>query len=174
MLNSVYEAWRKPRVALEQLFTVCNVLASAYMSWKLLSCVANSASPIVVVLSGSMEPAFHRGDILVLENRMHVNVGDIVVYNVKGKDIPIVHRVMRSHESSKNQMLLTKGDNNPLDDTELYTRNQLYLNRDKELLGKVRAFLPTVGYITILINEKPWIKQVVLGLVGLSSIISGD
>ena len=58
--------------------------------------LTNSPSPIVVVLSGSMEPAFQRGDLLFLWNRdKEVQVGEIVVYNVKGKDIPIVHRIVR-------------------------------------------------------------------------------
>jgi signal peptidase I len=69
------------------------------MLWKSLSVIADSPSPIVVVLSGSMEPAFQRGDLLFLWNRdKTAEVGEIVVYNVKGKDIPIVHRVVRSHE----------------------------------------------------------------------------
>lgn len=50
----------------------------------------------MVVLSGSMEPAFQRGDLLFLWNRgLETQIGEIVVYNVKGKDIPIVHRVVR-------------------------------------------------------------------------------
>lgn len=45
-----------------------------------------------------MEPAFQRGDLLFLWNRdKTAEVGEIVVYNVKGKDIPIVHRVVRSY-----------------------------------------------------------------------------
>jgi signal peptidase len=66
--------------------------------WKGLSVVADSPSPIVVVLSGSMEPAFQRGDLLFLWNRnliQETSVGEVVVYNVKGKDIPIVHRIVR-------------------------------------------------------------------------------
>lgn len=66
--------------------------------WKTLSVVADSPSPIVVVLSGSMEPAFQRGDLLFLWNRNLKNeteVGEVVVYNVRDKDIPIVHRVVR-------------------------------------------------------------------------------
>ena len=71
------------------------------MLWKTLSVIADSPSPIVVVLSGSMEPAFQRGDLLFLWNRdTRAEVGEIVVYNVKGKDIPIVHRVVRSFTSS--------------------------------------------------------------------------
>ena len=66
--------------------------------WKGLSVITDSPSPIVVVLSGSMEPAFQRGDLLFLWNRNVVadtSVGEVVVYNVRGKDIPIVHRIVR-------------------------------------------------------------------------------
>lgn len=68
------------------------------MLWKGLSVATDSPSPIVVVLSGSMEPAFQRGDLLFLWNRgQDTQIGEIVVYNVKGKDIPIVHRVVRRY-----------------------------------------------------------------------------
>jgi signal peptidase len=69
--------------------------------WKGLSVITNSPIPIVVVLSGSMEPAFQRGDLLFLNNRdilSEPGVGDIVVYNVDGKDIPIVHRIIQKWE----------------------------------------------------------------------------
>lgn len=68
--------------------------------WKGLSVISDSPSPIVVVLSGSMEPAFQRGDLLFLWNRnllQDTSVGEVVVYNVKDKDIPIVHRVVRKY-----------------------------------------------------------------------------
>lgn len=68
------------------------------MLWKGLSVASASSSPIVVVLSGSMEPAFQRGDLLFLWNRSpRAEVGEVVVYNVRGKDIPIVHRVVRTY-----------------------------------------------------------------------------
>lgn len=61
--------------------------------------VTGSESPIVVVLSGSMEPAFHRGDLLFLTNRVDpIATGDIVVFKIEGRDIPIVHRVIKTHE----------------------------------------------------------------------------
>lgn len=70
------------------------------MIWKGLMVVTGSESPIVVVLSGSMEPAFHRGDLLFLTNYKEepVRVGEIVVFKVEGRDIPIVHRVIKLHE----------------------------------------------------------------------------
>ncbi len=93
-----------------------------------------------------MEPAFHRGDLLVLNNRKKaVDVGDVVVYNVKGRDIPIVHRVIKQHwtrqagNAVERQFLLTKGDNNPTDDIELYARGQTYLDRQEEIIGLVEG-----------------------------------
>lgn len=86
----------QPRQLAAQVLNFALVLSTAFMLWKGLSVFTNSSSPIVVVLSGSMEPAFQRGDLLFLWNRgMDTQVGEIVVYNVREKDIPIVHRVIR-------------------------------------------------------------------------------
>jgi signal peptidase len=65
--------------------------------------------------------------------------------------------------------LLTKGDNNHADDTELYARNQFYLDREKEVIGSVVGYIyiPFVGYVTILLSEHPWLKSVMLGIMGL-------
>ena len=40
----------------------------------------NSQSPVVVVLSGSMEPGFYRGDILFLYNRKSITIGKSEVF----------------------------------------------------------------------------------------------
>jgi hypothetical protein len=86
----------QPRQLFTQILNFALVLSTAFMLWKGLSITTDSSSPIVVVLSGSMEPAFQRGDLLFLWNRgLDTKVGEVVVYNVKGKDIPIVHRVVR-------------------------------------------------------------------------------
>uniref|UniRef100_A0A0D9WP66 Signal peptidase complex catalytic subunit SEC11 n=1 Tax=Leersia perrieri TaxID=77586 RepID=A0A0D9WP66_9ORYZ len=56
-----------------------------------------SESPVVVVLSGSMEPGFKRGDILFLHmSKDPIRTGEIVVFNVDGREIPIVHRVIKA------------------------------------------------------------------------------
>jgi len=54
----------------------------------------------LIFYSGSMEPAFHRGDILLLTHYKEepVRVGEIVVFKIKGRDIPIMHRVLKLHE----------------------------------------------------------------------------
>ncbi|CAL5020359.1 unnamed protein product [Urochloa decumbens] len=72
------------------------ILASALIIWKGLMVVTGTESPLVVVLSESMEPGFKRGDILFLHmNKDPVRAGEIVVFNVDGRDIPIVHRVIK-------------------------------------------------------------------------------
>jgi len=54
----------------------------------------------VFCCSGSMEPAFYRGDLLFLTNYDDepIRVGEIVVFKIEGREIPIVHRVLRVHE----------------------------------------------------------------------------
>ncbi|KAI4143267.1 MAG: hypothetical protein LQ340_007062, partial [Diploschistes diacapsis] len=144
-----------------------------------LSVLSDAPSPIVVVLSGSMEPAFQRGDILLLWNRgTDTKVGEVVVYNVRGKDIPIVHRVVRRFgaggEGSAPLKLLTRGDNNLADDTELYARGQDYLDRKEDIIGSVVGYIPFVGYITILLSEHPWLKTAAIGLMGVMVILQRE
>ncbi len=154
--------------------------------WKGLSVLADSPSPIVVVLSGSMEPAFQRGDLLFLWNRnllAPTDVGEVVVYNVRDKEIPIVHRVVRRFggggggggggDDPRATRLLTKGDNNAADDTELYARGQDYLER-RDIIGSVVAYVPFVGYVTIMLSEHPWLKTVMLGLMGLLVVLQRE
>ena len=47
-----------------------------------------------------MEPAFYRGDLLFLTNppNQRYQTGDITVYKIPGADIPIVHRVLETHD----------------------------------------------------------------------------
>ena len=55
------------------------------------------ALQVVVVLSGSMEPGVYRGDILLLRlTRAPFHTGDIVVFSLDGRDIPIVHRIIKA------------------------------------------------------------------------------
>jgi len=130
--------------------------------------VTGSESPIVVVLSGSMEPAFHRGDLLFLTNHQEepIRVGEIVVFKIEGRDIPIVHRVLKVHEKENGEMkFLTKGDNNQVDDRGLYAPGQLWLQK-KDVVGRARGFVPYVGMVTIIMNDYPKFKYAVLALLG--------
>ena len=69
--------------------------------------------------------------------------------------------------------LLTKGDNNIADDTELYARGQDYLDRD-DVVGSVFGYIPFVGYVTILLSEHPWLKTVMLGVMGVLVLLQRE
>ncbi|XP_018905361.1 signal peptidase complex catalytic subunit SEC11A isoform X1 [Bemisia tabaci] len=161
------------RQFLYQFLSFGMIVSSALMIWKGLMVVTGSESPIVVVLSGSMEPAFHRGDLLFLTNYQQepVRVGEIVVFKVEGRDIPIVHRVLKLHEKKNGTIkFLTKGDNNSVDDRGLYAQGQLWLT-NKDVVGRARGFLPHVGMVTILMNEYPKIKFAILAFLGLYVLV---
>ena len=112
---------------------------------------------------------------------MDTQIGEIVVYNVKGKDIPIVHRVVRRYGGGKSEngtdqplKLLTKGDNNMADDTELYAQGQDYLTRSEDIIGSVVGYIPFVGYVTIMLSEHPWLKTVLLGMMGMMVVLQRE
>ncbi|KDQ56842.1 hypothetical protein JAAARDRAFT_36310 [Jaapia argillacea MUCL 33604] len=194
------------RHVLLQLLNFASVIASGLMIWKGLGLITNSESPIVVVLSGSMEPAFYRGDLLFLTNPANVpyHTGDITVYKVPGGQIPIVHRVLETRgvvrrasssakkaaakgladegkegavlrtqpEAEVEQLLLTKGDNNHIDDIDLYEGLE-WLER-RHVVGKVRGFLPYIGYVTIAMNDFPKLKYALLGILGLVALVQRE
>jgi len=158
-----------------QILNLALIVCSAIMIWKALVVMSGSESPVVVVLSGSMEPAFFRGDILFLWlGDEPFNVGEIIVFKVKGRDIPIVHRVLEIHENAAGeQEVLTKGDNNNVDDRGLYNPGQQWLKRE-EILGRAKAFLPYIGMVTIQLTDYPAIKIVLVAIMGIFVITARE
>lgn len=166
---------KRPRHFLTQVLNLGCIVFSALMLWKGLMVVTGSESPVVVVLSGSMEPGMQRGDILFLNMYDDPFVpGDVVVFQIEGRDIPIVHRTMNVHEKYDGTVsLLTKGDNNQVDDRGLYSHKQLFIGK-KEVMGRAQAFLPYVGMITIWLNDYPWLKYILIGSMGFFVIIGRE
>ncbi|PPQ91189.1 hypothetical protein CVT25_001205 [Psilocybe cyanescens] len=200
------------RRILLQALSLVSSLTPVMLLYSGVGVLANTQSPVVVVLSGSMEPAFQRGDILFMTNPPHqqYRTGDIVVYKVPGAEIPIVHRVVQARDivqqqenteedvrlpadgdvkwfmqpevkavswrsedrengkSVRDQLILTKGDNNDVDDVGLYIGFDR-LQR-KHIVGKVRGFLPYVGYASIVMNEMPRVKYAFFAALGLASL----
>ncbi|XP_073106039.1 uncharacterized protein [Elaeis guineensis] len=164
------------RQLLSQIVTLGTIGALALIIWKVLMCVTGSESPVVVVLSGSMEPGFQRGDILFLQmSKDPIRAGEIVVFHVDGRDIPIVHRVIKVHEQQDTGEvnILTKGDNNFIDDRPLYAQGQLWLQQH-HIMGRAVGLFPYVGWVTIIMTEKPILKYLLIGGLGLLFITSKD
>eukprot|EP00249_Psilotum_nudum_P011630 c23287_g1_i2 orf=298-870(-) len=142
------------RHALMQVVILGLIATSALMLWKGMMCLTGSESPVVVVLSGSMEPAFRRGE-----------------------DIPIVHRVIKVHQQNGTGEVdvLTKGDNNDVDDYkgDIYADGQRWV-KEHHVTGRVVWLFPYVGWVTIILTESPFIKYIVMGVLGLLAITSKD
>ncbi|KAB0790425.1 hypothetical protein PPYR_07215 [Photinus pyralis] len=161
------------RQFLYQLLSFGMIVSSALMIWKGLMIATSCESPIVVVLSGSMEPAYQRGDLLLLTNyaKEPIRVGDVIVFKVKTHGIPVVHRVLKLHEKRNGtSKFLTKGDNNQVDDRGLYGPGKIWLNKD-DLVGKTKAFLPYIGMVTVVMSDYPLLKFALLGCLGLYVIL---
>lgn len=162
--------WKHRRNIAFQYLVLFASIAMAAVAWRLVIGLTNCDSPIVVVLSGSMETAFYRGDLLFLTNSYSDPIipGEIVVFKIQGRDVPIVHRCMHTHTFDNGTTLfLTKGDNNNGHDRSLYAQNQMWLER-KHIMGRARFFLPYVGIVTVKLNEYPMAKTLVITvMVGL-------
>lgn len=142
------------------------------------------------LFSGSMLPGFGRGDLVALHGHVdesQLKTGDIVVYQLDGRPIPIIHRIHRLHnmaadlpdgsagtKTSKDPIeLLTKGDNNRSNDVGLYPGNQEFLRSD-QIVGKAYMLGPGVGWLTILMNDYPILKYLLLGGMAILVIITRE
>ncbi|KAH9232047.1 hypothetical protein K456DRAFT_1797713, partial [Colletotrichum gloeosporioides 23] len=124
------------------------LLERSFMAWRALSLATNCAYPAMVVHSESMEPAFSRGDIILLANWQEVEVGDIPVIWFQGQPLPMVHRAVELSSDDQERLIMTKGDNNKVDDVALYPFGQTYV-RQGQVVGLVRGYIPYVGRLTI-------------------------
>ncbi|KAJ4844623.1 hypothetical protein Tsubulata_023449 [Turnera subulata] len=150
----------KFRDGISQVVSLGRIVTLALLLWKALILITGSESPVVVVLSGSMEPGFQRGDILFLHmSKDPIRAGEIIVFKVDERSIPIVHRVIEVHEPQDitKADILTKGDSNDEDDRVLYAEGQVWL-KPHDVMGRAVGFLPYVGWMTIIMTEKPVIK----------------
>ncbi len=113
-----------------------------------------------VVVSGSMEPVFYRGDIVIIDTNPDVNnlqVGDIIVYKATWFNQPVIHRVIqKGTDQNGNFAYKTKGDNNPSPDPALVYPPQVIskvVNYPwSNGPGQAPVVIPKIGYITLWIR----------------------
>lgn len=148
---------------------ILSVFITVLVSWIVFVDITNCPSAVVVVISGSMEPGYSRGDVLLLHHRFDlspVQVSDIVVFDLPGRHIPIVHRVVALHRRARDNklLLLTKGDNNVYNDIHLYGNAGDWVEEDW-IIGKSYAYVPRLGYITILLAETSGLRYLSVVLI---------
>lgn len=107
-----------------------------------------------MVLTGSMEPNYNIGDLIVIKEKPQedIKVGDIVNYVTdNGKDT-ITHRVIEIVEQNGQIMYKTKGDNNSSSDPNLVNYSQIQgtiVFKINKLGAIITEFLTGVGIFVI-------------------------
>jgi len=122
----------------------------AFLFYKFLGLILGTPYPVLSVVSCSMVPTLHRGDVIIIK---HVDWEDIVatgkwkdpnatiiVYYQPNQHKLIVHRVYKKFD--ENKTLITWGDNNSYPDPWAVSYDQVQ--------GKVIAHIPYIGYIRLL------------------------
>jgi signal peptidase len=61
-----------------------------------------------------------------------------------------------------------------MDDVDLYAHKQYYLDRQNEVIGAVKAYVPWVGYVTILLSENLWAKYALLAGMGFLAMVQRE
>jgi signal peptidase len=116
-----------------------------------------AAQHLNVVVSGSMEPAFYRGDIVMIQkadffgihefNVDDINVGDVVVYDAKWFNQPVIHRVINITDVNGTTMYVIKGDNNNAPDPYYVTKGQI--ESKVVTFGDNLVVIPKIGYLSL-------------------------
>ncbi|WP_286316681.1 signal peptidase I [Romboutsia ilealis] len=88
------------------------------------------------VLSGSMEPKFYPGDIVITKhkNKTDIKINDIVTYR-DNDGVIITHRIIEETPEG----YITKGDNNNVEDADVLTK--------ENIIGEVKFSIPKIGYV---------------------------
>jgi signal peptidase I len=96
-----------------QILPLLGVLAFAFI-------LSNQYIYFGTVLSGSMEPHFKKGDLVLMQKvDKDPKIGDIIMFGIRGNKEPIIHRIsMITAEGG----IITKGDNNPAEDSWILTK----------------------------------------------------
>ena len=135
-------------------------LLLAVLAWVYLAPVPFGGRAAYVIISGnSMEPRFHRGDLVILQRAAAYQVGDIAVYR-HPKIGPVIHRIVDREE----QRFVFKGDNNHWLDP--------YRPEAAELAGKFWLHLPSAGRLVEQLRS-PWgitLLAAGISLVGLTVV----
>ena len=100
---------------------------------------------VYVVLSGSMTPNINKGDLVIVKDVSfnELSVGDVITFESKKTDNYVTHRI--SEINSKEEMIITKGDANNVEDSSPVYKNNIQ--------GKMVMKISDIGEYVIFIQE---------------------
>lgn len=117
-------------------------IAAAFIVYQGFAFALGTSMPMVSVVSDSMLPALHVGDLMIVQRLDSYGVGDIVVYDLdrawdECRQGPIIHRIIAVNTDGTYE---TKGDHNP---RQLDCEHSV---RQSQIAGRARFAIPLLGY----------------------------
>lgn len=153
------------RAATGWLGHIGSTLSLVFLSLSILAALVLIVVPLATgsqtytVLTSSMKPGYPPGTFLVVKPEPvdSLGIGDVITYQIEsGKPAVVTHRIVsESATQSGEKTLITKGDNNPVDDEEPVIEAQIR--------GKLFYAVPYVGFAANAIGQGD--KGVVLQVV---------
>ncbi|WP_050632166.1 signal peptidase I [Bacillus andreraoultii] len=115
------------------------------------------------VLSGSMEPTFKVGDVLLIRKvPIHsIQHNDIITYKKDGKSL-VTHRVVSIDNQGNERIFRTKGDANTGTDRQIV--------HSEQVIGKVIIIIPSLGLVSAYFTSFPGLISVVVLLFSITTI----
>ena len=119
------------------------LIAAAYI---FLAWYHKTANPLMVVMSGSMEPALRKGDLVVVSRRtkLEPEAGKVIVYRSGGERL-VIHRIVGSRQVGEVIQIEARGDASKRGDCELVEYGQV--------VGEMVHRVPGLGYPVYILNR---------------------
>ena len=138
---------------------ICIAFFGSFLVYFGLQVALNTEAPIVIVVSGSMEPSIREGDLLFVMGTNPEDIkngtaedknGDVIVFDARrlwagAPEEPIVHRVVDKYLVGDTWYFRTKGDANWLPDQALVPESRI--------IGVVIGGIPYIGWVKIFLTE---------------------
>ena len=112
-------------------FVIAIILMILYMGYQKFFKKNSNASIFgfkqYMVLTGSMEPNYNIGDLIIVKEvkENEINVGDVITYSMGNGAETISHRIISITNTDGKVQYETKGDNNNSPDSDLVSYNQI-------------------------------------------------
>lgn len=94
--------------------------------------------------SWSCPNGFLIGDLAIIQGEDNYKVGDVIVFDVAGQSIPIIHRIIKVNDDGT---YMTKGDHN----TALFPFE--YAVGKQQIEGKITFIIPKLGYFKVIASN---------------------
>lgn len=119
----------------------------------------------LAVLSGSMEPNYPPGTLIVIRpvEPEEISIGDVITYQLEsGKPAVATHRVMEiGFRADGERQFITQGDNNPVPDADPV--------REIQVRGKLWYAIPYLGYVSNFMDQGQ--RSVLISVVAVGLLV---